>query len=74
MESKVAVQTTIERTKVSGGRTFITDVYRDDFGSLVVMLPAGDWVEGSLVRVELLELPRRKSPRDKLRSLPERAK
>lgn len=57
---------TIERVKASGGRTFTTDVFRDDFGNLIVMLPSGGWVEGSLVRVELLELPKRKSTQEKL--------
>lgn len=42
------------------GREFIGRVSANDYGMLNVELPTHDWVFDSLVKVQLLELPRRK--------------
>jgi hypothetical protein len=45
-------------------RSIETNVFTDDFGSLVVMLPSNDWVAGSMVRVTLVSLPTRAAALD----------
>jgi hypothetical protein len=50
-----------DSTAVTEGkvRSIVTNIFTDDFGSLVVMLPSNDWMTGSMVRVTLVSLPKR---------------